>query len=246
MPSSEFSLNSQGRTTASAAPSHWSLPSCQFAARLAFSLGLLICLTGCERESHINYDVHGTLRAQHNGAGIGSAQIDWSEQIIDGGMLQGAAELIAEATTSENGEFQLSFERRQAYIYHLKAVSDSHFPLNLSFPPDDLRPDQIFELDLTAAPVCSISVRLHHTGLATAQDAISFRFGEDFDCVCCPPEERTWTGSDLDTTLTCAMHGDRWMTYWARVELPAQEVDSVWIDSTWCPAYGQAELVLNY
>lgn len=210
----------------------------------------LLLMAGCDRSSDISYQVEGSLRALHDGGGIVGAHVEWSEQIIEGGMLQGAAEVVAEDWTVDEGAFAFGFARRQALSYRLQALSEGHFPLSIAYSPNDLRPDEVFKPELRAAAICSVAVRLHHVSEANSGDVIQFRFGEDFaaelDCVCCPTEMRSWAGPEVDTMLACAMHGNRWMTYWVRTEMPAQGVDSIWIDSLWCPAYGAGELTLNW
>jgi len=210
----------------------------------------VMAVSGCERTSDIRYEVQGSLRALHNGSGVDGAHIEWAEQTIEGGVLQGTAEVVADDTTSDGGAFSFDFSRRQALTYQLTAKSEGHFTLKKNYSPDDLRPDEVYRPELLAAAICTVAVRLNHTTQASELDKISFRFGDDFnavlDCDCCPTHMRSWAGAAVDTTLVCAMHGDRWMTYWVRTELLAQNVDSIRIDSLYCPAYGLGELTLDW
>ena len=78
-------------------------------------------------------------------------------------------------------------------------------------------------------------------------DRLAFNLGEDFPCACCPTDVLVLEGVGADSSWSCLMHGDRWMTWGADLEVALiGQPDGIFIDSTFCPAFGSANLNLTW
>ena len=54
-------------------------------------------------------------------------------------------------------------------------------------------------------------------------------------------------GVGADSSWSCLMHGDRWMTWGADLDVALiGQPDGLFIDSTFCPAFGAATLDLAW
>jgi len=89
-----------------------------------------------------------------------------------------------------------------------------------------------------------VSLRFYHTN-GNSGDRLSFTFSNaDFNCNCCSNGWRTWQASNIDTTITCRVYGNRWLKY--QVQTLIGFTDSSFVDSVFCDAFVTTSRDIQY
>lgn len=213
-----------------------------------FFLGALLLLSmGCNRSTDgMRLQVEGDVFTAPSGAPIAGA--DWTlfERAVEDGALQ-AEEEVAATQSDGQGHFSTSFPRRSSYSLRWTAEADGHFPTAGTLDPDDLLPQVTAEVAVAMNAVCTLHVHLASLAPEDSTDRMAFNLGEDFPCDCCPTDPVVLEGVGADSSWTCLMHGDRWMTWGADLEVALiGQPEGLFIDSTFCPAFGSASLDLTW
>ncbi len=158
-----------------------------------------------------------------------------------------AEEEVASAMSDATGGFIAEFERRSSYSLRWTASAPLHFATAGELDPDGLLPNVPIDLPVPMNAVCTLHVNLSSLPPEDSTDVILFNLGEAFPCPCCDTEQVLLEGVGADSSWTCLMHGDRWMTWGADLEVALiGQPEGLFVDSVFCPAFGSATLDLTW
>ena len=216
--------------------------------RYSVSLAVLtLAICGCNRTSEgMRLTVEGEVATAPSGEAIAGA--DWTlfERAVEDGALQ-AEEEVAAAESDGQGRFTITFPRRSSYSLRWTAVAPLHFPAAGTLDPDALLPNEPIPVGVSMHAVCTLHVNLASQAPEDSTDRMAFNLGEDFPCDCCPTDQVVLEGVGADSSWSCLMHGDRWMTWGADLEVALiGQPEGLFIDSIFCPAFGSATLDLDW
>jgi len=213
---------------------------------IALSLVMLL-VAGCERRSEgMSLRVDGQALTLPNRTVLSGLDFTLHERAVEDGALQAEA-VIAQAESDEMGQFSVEFPRRSSFSLRWMAEADRHFPASGTLDPDDLYPNEPYPLELGMYPVCTLHVHLASVAPEDSTDRLQFNLGEDFDCACCPTDPIVLEGVGADSSWSCLMYGDHWMTWGGDLEVALiGQPDGLFLDSVFCPAFGAAELNLTW
>ena len=215
--------------------------------RFALFVAIGLLSVGCNRSSEsMQFRVEGEVTTTPSGVAIEGAQWALFERAVLDGALQ-AEEQVATANSDEAGRFVAEFERRSSYSLRWTVEAPWHFPAVGELDPDDLLPNIPIEIALPMPAVCTLHVNLASAPPEDSTDVMLFNLGDAFPCACCATAQVQLEGIGADSSWTCLMHGDRWMTWAADLEVAViGQPEGLLIDSIFCPAFGSATLDLNW
>jgi len=206
-----------------------------------------VAFAGCNRSTEgMQLAVEGHITTAPSGAPVAGA--DWTlfERAVEDGALQ-AEEEVAATESDAQGRFTTTFPRRSSYSLRWTADAEGHFTAAGNLDPDDLLPNVTAAVEVAMNAVCTLHVQLASLAPEDSTDRMAFNLGEDFPCACCPTDVVVLEGVGADSSWSCLMHGDRWMTWGADLEVALiGQPEGVFIDSTFCPAFGAATLNLTW
>ena len=134
------------------------------------------------------------------------------------GALQ-AEEEVASAMTDATGEFIAEFERRSSGYSLQWTASARSVHHGGRIGPGRTVAQRAHRLPVPMNAVCTLHVNLASLPPEDSTDVILFNLGEAFPCPCCDTEQVLLEGVGADSAWTCLMHGDRWMTWGADLEV---------------------------
>ncbi len=208
---------------------------------------LVLIATGCNRSTEgMQLQVEGQIHTVPSGEPVAGA--DWTlfERAVEDGALQ-AEEEVAAAESDGLGQFSTEFPRRSSYSLRWTSEAAGHFTAAGTLDPDELLPGEPAQVNVSMNAVCTLHVQLASLAPEDSTDRLAFNLGEDFPCACCPTDVLVLEGVGADSSWSCLMHGDRWMTWGADLEVALiGQPDGIFIDSTFCPAFGSANLNLTW
>jgi hypothetical protein len=208
---------------------------------------LPVLMMGCARD-------HGGMELRIDGQAItiapqsplSDSEFVLFERAVEDGALQ-AETVVGEATSDAVGAFAVTFPRKSSYSLRWTAVAQDHFPAAGILDPEDLYPNEPFDLTVGLHAVCTLHVQLASIAPEDSTDNVRFNLGEDFPCDCCPTDQILLEGVGADSAWQCLMHGDQWMTWGADLDVALiGQPDGLFVDSVFCPAFGSAELNLTW
>lgn len=209
-----------------------------------FTLGLLL-LSGCRDTEPFELEMQGQAVASFSGEPLAGVEIELWEKVLDGGSLSSTPELAASAVSDADGQFQLSFERKNALEYDLRYEGLGLVSGNRNISPEDVKPGSTYCITLAVPEASSVSTRLVNVNPEADNDEVRFRFlNAVSSCVCCDTTQVVQTGTDVDYSWTCIEHAGVWLRYF--VEIDRASGGSFVLDSLQTVAGENQELLIEY
>lgn len=215
-------------------------------ARLALGVCcLLFC--GCERRTEgMALRIDGQALTLPDRVELEDTEFILYERAVEDGALQ-AEMVVAEATSDAIGRFSVVFPRKSSYSLRWTAAAEDHFASSGTLDPEDLYPNEAYPLEVGLHAVCTLHVSLSSVAPEDSTDMMRFNLGEDFPCECCQTSQVVLAGIGADTAWSCLMHGNRWMTWGADLDVALiGQPEGLFVDSVFCPAFGSANLDLTW
>ena len=213
--------------------------------RLFLLLLLLPILFGHCRQREFTLSISGFVSDSVFGGNLGDVTLVLEMQVLEGGVFNSTFQSVGTASTSDGGHYVFSFERENVIEYRILTLKDGYIDQEFRIDPEDLTPDEVFNLDLEIIPKATFGVHLFSAFPSNEFDSITFKnLAVDFDCICCNSEDRVFVGTEVDTTLSCNLYGESWIKYF--VEIEKDTAFHSYIDSLYCPAFEVTTLELPY
>ncbi len=211
------------------------------------SLLVVMALSSLEacRKNDNNFYLQGGIYHADDEIAMPDVRLTVYKQVLQNGIFGSSYSIATSTTTNSNGLYNLTWERENFAELKLIAERNQYVTREIIMDPDDFAPGEIVLKNLEMYTEAFISVRILNTGVSSATDRCLFTFlNANFDCACCSNGWREFQGADIDSTFSCRIYGNRWLKY--QRNLGAAEVDSVLVDSIWCPAFQTTDLVLEH
>ena len=204
-------------------------------------------MVACNRSTEgMDLSVNGSIHVVPSGSPVSGA--DWTlyERAVQDGALQ-AEEAVAHAESDANGRFETTFARRSSFSLRWTSAAPGHFTAQGDIDPDGIQPNETVNVQVAMNAICTLHVALASQAPEDSTDRLVFNLGEDFPCDCCPTDPVVLEGIGADSSWSCVMHGDRWMTWGADLEVALiGQPEGLFVDSAFCPAFGSASIQLNW
>ena len=208
---------------------------------------LPVLMMGCARD-------HGGMELRIDGQAItiapqsplSDSEFVLFERAVEDGALQ-AETVVGEATSDAVGAFAVTFPRKSSYSLRWTAVAQDHFPAAGILDPEDLYPNEPFDLTVGLHAVCTLHVQLASIAPKTPQTMCASTSVKISPAIAARPIRILLEGVGADSAWQCLMHGDQWMTWGADLDVALiGQPDGLFVDSVFCPAFGSAELNLTW
>jgi len=215
-------------------------------ARSASYLIVLFILSSCCREDCANtYIIEGVVSEEATNLPCIGFEVEFKEQILENGILNGFFETAGTTTTDESGFFSIIFPRKNALEYKLEVKSDGWFSIFGNINPEDFSPDIPLHIDLEATPKAQLQIKIINALPSYENDKVRIRMLADFGQLTdCGNDWFVFEGPNVNDEINCALPGDKWMPYLfinQSYEDDVQEVDSVF-----CTAFETTVLDITY
>lgn len=212
------------------------------------SLLLLILISlffGQCRQKEFILSIDGNLSDNVFGGNLPGVNLILEMQVLQNGVFNSTYQTVASTTSDGSGNYEFSFDRENVIEYRISTVKEGYLNDVFQIDPENLSPGEVYTFNIGLIPKATFDVHLVNTFPENEFDSITFRnLAVSFDCVCCNSEERIFGGMDVDTTLSCNLHGESWIKYF--VEIERDTAFSSYIDSLYCPAFEVTTLELLY
>jgi hypothetical protein len=210
------------------------------ALRLLF---LMVIFASCKKENK-NYILEGRVINARQSQPLQGVNVDLSKQVVGGGTFNGSFNNAASGSTNGAGDYKLEWPRENFAALRLNVSKVDFFSVQMDLPPSDFNAGEAVTRNISLYPKATVQVSINHLINASEFDNYEFSFmNAQFDCACCTNEGKVFQGA-IDTTFECLIYGDTWLKY--SQEINTAQVDSVAIDSIWCPAFQTTQIGLSY
>ncbi|MFT4778647.1 MAG: hypothetical protein ACI80P_001540 [Flavobacteriales bacterium] len=201
-------------------------------------------LIACNKNDVEGMQIEGEIRDSRHGAGVSAASVLVQEQVVEGGALNGALQFAVQTTSDGGGEYTANFERKNALTYNIDFTKAGYFDVTREVNPDNLSPGVGYTVNTVMTPEAFIEVNIFNANPETSEDFMRFRYmNANFDCECCGNSWMEFTGTIVDSTLTCRLHGDYTLYYTFEVNRGEEIIE---FDSIFCPAFQTTVLNIGY
>ncbi len=205
---------------------------------------MLLSAVSCNKNDVEGMEMTGKVRDSRNSSGVSNVSVLVEEQVVEGGALNGAYQFAVQTTTDGSGNYQANFERKNSLTYKLDFTKSGYFGVTREVNPDDLTPGTPYTLNTVLTPEAFVEVHIYNANPETSQDFIRFRYmNANFDCECCGNGWKEFSGTMVDTTIMCRLHGDYMLSYTYEVDKTLEVIE---VDSIYCPAFLTTTLNVAY
>lgn len=213
---------------------------------LILLLSIALLFVQCREEvNEVELTIEGQVVSSTSQTPVQGAQVQLSEQTVQGGVVSSAYNDLAETVTPQNGSFSFTFLRKNTIEYLVEVEHPDFFSRDININPDDLNPDSPYNTSIQLDPRAWLQVSLFNAAPESPEDQINYsNLNANFPCACCTNQQITMTGQFVDTTFTCQLIGDRVIYYDFQIE--KLSFDSSQVDSVFCPAFDTTQVTINY
>lgn len=211
---------------------------------VAFIVMCCFAVVSCRKESG-TYGLKGVVRNGNTNQPIQSVNVKISKQTVSGGTFGGTFTTAATTTTDAGGNYELQWPRENFSALKVVAEKNQYITRSVNLNVDNFSPGETLTRDLTIYPEAFISVTILNNGETSAQDQLQFTFTNAlFECDCCSNGWKTFSGANVDTTITCKVYGDREIKFQKRIITAA--ADTLIKDSIFCPSFQTTGVNIQY
>lgn len=213
--------------------------------RISILFILFVLTLGCNKTTDQELKLTGVVVDHRNSSGLSDVYVRLQEQVVSGGALNSQFETAGEATSDFSGVYSMDFDRANALVYRVDYEKPGYFDHREELNPDDFRPGEPVSTNITMYTEAEFEVRLVNSNPYDALDQIKFRnLDANFECGCCTNDWVVVNGMDVDTTFSCKMHGDYMLHF--TYEIEKATLDTLIVDSVFCPAFQTTPITINY
>jgi hypothetical protein len=206
-------------------------------------LFIILVLFSCKKDNK-NYILQGKVTNPRQSQPLAGASVDLSKQVVGGGTFNGSFNNAASSLTDNAGDYKLEWPRENFAALRLNVSKQDFFPIQIDLPPSDFSAGEEVTRNISLYPKATVQVSINHSNNVSQFDQIEFSFmNAQFDCDCCNNDGKFFQGA-VDTTFECLLYGDTWLKY--SQEIITSQLDSLVIDSIWCPAFQTTPIGISY
>jgi len=166
-------------------------------------------------------------------------------QLLESGTFNNNFQDLASGSTNSSGVFEIEIEDANYNGARLTFAKDGYLDIISVINADLLTPEGT-DFSTPLDPISTVNLRLVNTTPSNSQDQIEFRYTSAFfpQCSCCNNSPRVFTGTSVDTVLTCSLVGNSQLDYLYTVTKNGFE--SVNTDGVFVNSFQTADIVINY
>jgi hypothetical protein len=214
---------------------------------IAFIILLIAAMYGCKKDQNSNFGLKGQVTDGDTGESLADAQIEVEKQVVTSGVFGNVFQHAATTQTDALGNYSCTWPRENFAALRMIAEKNNYISTEKGLDVDAFKKEdfEYITQDVQLYKEAFIQVRLQHSGVINNQDQLDFTFlNANFACNCCSNGWRSFEGGQVDTTFTCRLYGNRWIKYQAQTTIAF--VDSIFVDSVYCPAFDTTAILINY
>jgi len=169
----------------------------------AFSLCLLY---SCKKDNTLSYTITGTVADKFTNTSIANVQLDLEVQEFTGGNFSNVYKAIESVTTDGQGNYNFTFDRRNASSYRISIHDANHFSQEMIINPDNLNGESDNIIDFALAAKGWLTVNLKNTAPFNNNDVVTYQLSNGYDGgtgTCGNDAVFNLLGTTVDTTFTC-------------------------------------------
>lgn len=207
---------------------------------------LLIALLACKKDKSVTITFEGTVTDGVNGGGVSDVAVTLSYQAYEGGVASSAFTSAGTLYTNANGWYSFTFKKPAAIKYKIVLSRNAYFGITQEMNPDNFTTEHNNTLNYTLYPSATFHIGIKNQTPFNSQDQIVFQYiGENTGCpTCCNNLLKTFTGTAVDTSLTCLRQGDNYVKFqWL---VTKNSLTNLYSDSVLCPKGVVTTYQINY
>jgi len=206
----------------------------------------LVLFSSCNEDNSLNYVITGEITDTYQSQPVEGVKIDLRARVLESGTFNNNLTTVVSDFSSSDGSYELCFERKAYDNLQLELEKVDFISTERTISPDDLSPEEPFNLDLQIDPLARVELRLVNTFPGNSNDEIEFRYTTaNFpQCNCCNNNIQAFQGDDVDTLLSCSVVGGiqlKWVYFVNRFGNT-----SFFEDSTLIEPFQTTEILINY
>lgn len=182
---------------------------------LAFVFAALV-FSACKKEEKIiTLRIEGHITDPNLGSSLGGVRVAISANEVSSGIWNNAFSEIAHCTTESDGLFSFAFEQINAGEFRVDFEKPGYFEQQNIINPDAFSPENPHYDDYEMYSEAWFKIDIVNVNPFDAGDYILYKQlrGTGNCSSCCTATQHQLFGENIDTTFTCLLYGDQWVTY---------------------------------
>jgi hypothetical protein len=202
---------------------------------------VLAALLGCKKDE-LTFTLTGTISDKTYNSPQNSGTVKVYKVPVVG---QGTSnELVGQTKPDAQGKYSITFPREKAEAYVITYTQNSYFDEDFTIPFSAWSTEEDYVLNFTTETISTVRWLIQKTTPSSVNGEVKIykQSGRTKGEFCCANEAYTYTGFEVNDTLTCASGGGSYVRY--QVVNLAEGI--FYTDSIYCPPTGIGEAVVNF
>ena len=209
---------------------------------------LLFIIASCNKNRDNIIDITGNVKNAINNQSAAGVQVKLEVKDLGGNSFSNSFSEIETTITDLYGEYEFSFENRNAIEYRLIYSSDNYFSQTISINPDDLDLAELNVYDQEVFSSSYIIVNINNSTPFNSSDQFTLNFNEmvaeNPGPGSCLTNIISLTGNVADTTFECQLYGDQTVNY--EYFVTKNNITTQYNGGVYCPPGDTANSYINY
>ncbi len=214
---------------------------------LSFSLALIISIINCKKKNDVKLiTIPGNIFDENANTNIQGVTVKLQSQEVSGGTFSNSYNTIESSTTDANGNYSFEFENRNPVSYKIIVTKNGYFGIEDIFNPDNISTETTNTKNYSLFSQSWFTINIKNTTPFDNTDEILYHnlSGINNCSTCCNGSFSTYTGTNIDTTITCPLYGSQYIVF--EYFVTKDQIISGFKDSVYCTPTDTAFYQLNY
>lgn len=211
-------------------------------------IGLIFLSISCNKNRDNMLDISGNVLNAMNQQPIEGIEVSLEVKDLGGSSFSNSFTQIETTFTGTYGDFEFSFENRNAIEYRLIFSSDIYYSKTISINPDDLDLENINKFDEEIYSRSYLRVNVANVNPFNSADQFALNFNnliaESPGPGSCLTNIVSLTGNVTDTTFECELYGDQTVEY--EYFVTKNNITTQYFGSVFCPPGDTSNTYINY
>lgn len=206
--------------------------------KLSISI-VLIALLACKKDT-IQFTISGKVNDTSFNNGLAGASLSIYQ--VNVGTTK--KNIIKTIQSDANGNYEFIIDREQAEKYYITCSKDNYFDTEKEIYFSELTTDKANTINLNIEAKAKIQWIVKNVGQTDSTDVFKIqKINGKTDCAsCCPNTFYTYTGANVNDTLTCTTVGNTYLKFYKiDNQIPSSDLDTVY-----CTAFQTTTVTLNF
>ena len=205
-----------------------------------------LCCFQCEKPTEVKYRIYGTISNSLTNSPINDAEVRISAQILNAGTFNNSFQLLETQRTNSQGYYEFNIDKELFNSMKVQFDKELYGAQEEEINPESIDPIEGLEVSMELEPLAFVNLNVRNINPFNDEDQLVFRYTTSYfpQCVCCNNQYQYFTGTEVDTVVSCTIIGETQLDYYYSI-LRGGSITAA-SGSQFIESFGTVDIEINY